>query len=793
MKFSEQWLREWVNPPVFTERLVEQLTLAGLEVESLTPAASRFSGVVVAEVKEVKPHPQAEHLKVCAVDCGAPKPINIVCGADNVRTGLRVPLARLGAELPGSKRIERAELRGVVSEGMLCSAAELGLAESAAGLMELPPEAPLGEEIWGFLALEDVSMELSLTPNRGDCLGVAGIAREVGVLNRLPVTGLSVAPVTPEISDEFPVEILAPAACPRYVGRVVHGVNPKAQTPIWMRERLRRSGLRSISPIVDVTNYVMLELGQPMHAFDLGQLSGGIRVRFANEGEHIVLLDGQELILSADTLVIADHNRALAIAGIMGGLGSGVTENTQDVFLESAFFSPETMAGQARRYKLQTDSSYRFERGVDFELQARAVERATELLVTICGGRPGPVLERCSQEHLPKREPITLRDSRIQRLLGMQIPAEQVSDILGRLGMAVEPGSDEWRVTPPAFRFDITMEADLIEELARVGGYDHIPSAAPTAALRMRALSETQVGLPRIRQTLIERGYQEAITYSFVDPTLQARLDPETKSLPLANPISSDMGVMRTSLWPGLIQALIYNLNRQSERIRLFETGLVFSVMGDDTVQQRNTVGLVATGPVLPEQWSVPSREGDFHDIKGDVETLLSLGGLHQGIEYQPTTHPALHPGQSAVVLKEGKTVGLIGVLHPGVARELGIEQPVLLGQLDLAAIAAAKLPRFMALSKFPAIRRDISVVVGKEVTAAQLMRCVADAAPGTLKNLQLFDLYQGEGIDPMKKSLALGLTFQGTSSTLMDEEVDAFLENILSELRQRLGASLRA
>lgn len=792
MKFSEAWLREWVDPPVSTEALVEQLTLAGLEVDSAEPVAPSFTGVVVAEIVEVRPHAQSEHLKICVVSAGAAIPLTVVCGAANVGAGLRAPLARIGAKLPEAGTIERSVFRGVASDGMLCSAAELGFADGGAGLMELPREAPVGTDLRAFLALDDRSIDVDLTPNRGDCLGVAGIAREVGVRNKIPVSGPRLQPVAASIQDTFPVVILAPSACPHYAGRVVRGIDPRAETPMWMRERLRRSGVRAISAVVDITNYVMLELGQPMHAFDLARLAGAIKVRFAEHGERMRLLDGQELLLGADTLVIADEERAVAVAGIMGGRDTAVTDATRDIFFESAFFAPRAMAGQARRYRLQTESSQRFERGVDFDLQVRAIERATELLLLICGGQPGPVTAHRSEEHLPRRHPILLRASRIKRLLGISIPGDQVTDTLRRLGMRVEASDDTWRVTSPAFRYDVEIEADLIEEVARIGGYDHVPSHVPVTALHMSATPETKVNLSRIRHALVDRGMQEAVTYSFVDPVIQSRLAPETEALILANPIGPDMAAMRTSLWPGLIQALLYNQNYQAARVRLFEIGLVFSRV-DGVIEQRGMIGGAAMGFGYPEQWGAARRAADFYDLKGDVEAILALGGRPDSYEFKAGGQAALHPGQSAVITCDGVAIGMLGALYPSLADELGLRQPVFVFQLELEAVTSGRLPSFRPVVKFPTVRRDLSVVVDRQVSASQVMSCIASAAPGLMVDLQLFDVYQGEGVDLGNKSLALGLIFQGSSSTLVDQEIDALVERVLVKLRWELGAKLRS
>ena len=790
MKFSEGWLREWVDPGISTGELVHRLTMAGLEVDSASPVAPEFSGVMVAEVRTVDAHPQADRLRVCTVDAGGGDDLSIVCGASNVRPGLRVPLARVGAVLPGGKKITKAKLRGVESHGMLCSAVELGIAEEAAGLLELPGDAPLGEDVRRYLVLDDVSIEVDLTPNRGDCLGVAGVAREVGVLTRTAVTGPDMEPVPPAIEDTFPVEIHAQRACPRYAGRVVRGIDPAAPTPLWMRERLRRSGIRPISAVVDVTNYVLLELGQPMHAFDLDKLHGGIRVRYASEGESLTLLDGQTVTLDEQTLVIADHERSVALAGIMGGAETGCSDATRNVFLESAFFAPAEMAGRARRYKLQTDSSYRFERGVDFELQVRALERATALLTGICGGEPGPVQDYCSAAHLPARQTLLLRAQRLQRVIGHAYAYASVVDILLRLGMQVRPAESGWEVSAPSFRFDVAIEADLIEEIARVAGYEQIESRTHRGAASMVRQPETGIGVQRLRQALVDRGYQEAITYSFVDPALQKRLHGGDGGIALENPIASDLAVMRQSLWPSLLGALLHNLKRQRERVRLFETGLVFNPAEEGNVQNR-VIGGIAAGPALPEQWAAPATAIDFYDIKGDVDALLELGGASR-LEFAPVEHPALHPGQAAALLDGRRTCGRVGALHPAIARELDLPYPVYLFEIELAAVARRTVPCFRPLSRFPTVRRDLSILVDSAVPAASVTGCVLQNRPQELRDLQLFDLYEGEGIDSGKKSIALGLIFQGSSSTLIDEEVDSLIEGILARLAKDLGATLR-
>ena len=795
MKFSEQWLREWVQPAVSTDELSAQVTMAGLEVDGIETVAGQFSGVVVGQVVTREQHPDADKLSVCQVTDGT-ETFQVVCGAANVRAGLKIPFAKIGAELPGDFKIKKAKLRGVESFGMLCAEAELGMAESSDGLMELADDAPVGMDFRAYMGLDDSVIEVDLTPNRGDCLSIAGLAREVGVLNKAAVQGPAIEPVAPAIDDKVSIEVLASAACPRYLGRIIKGVNVKASTPLWMVEKLRRSGIRTIDPVVDVTNYVLIELGQPMHAFDLAQIEGGIRVRMAEEGEKLTLLDGQEVTLKADTLVIADHAKPLAMAGIMGGEHSGVGETTQDLLLEAAFFGQLAIAGRARSYGLHTDSSHRFERGVDYNLARTAMERATALLVELCGGQPGPVVEVSSAADLPKAASIHLRKARIEQVLSLVMADSEVEDILTRLGMSLTAVADGWQVTAPSYRFDMAIESDLIEELARIYGYNRLPVRTPKAATPLRKAPENRLSIQDIRRQLIARGYQEAITYSFVEPSLQKALDPEVTPLPLMNPISADMSVMRTNLWAGLVQAADYNLKRQQSRVRLFETGLRF-VPGADGLQQIPTLAFVATGTRLPQAWSDAETAVDFFDVKGDLESLLARGGEADAYRFVSGGHPALHPGQSATIEKRDadgnwRSVGLIGALHPVVQKQLGVRQALFLVQIDLAVVRETRVPKFRELSKFPEMRRDLALVVAQDVQVEQVLEGIREAAGEYLTKLNLFDVYVGKGIDPDRKSLALGLTWQHPSRTLTDEEVNDSVSSVLASLGGKLGATLR-
>ncbi|MHB0775583.1 phenylalanine--tRNA ligase subunit beta [Halomonas sp. WWR20] len=794
MKFSETWLREWVSPELDTQALADQITMAGLEVDGVEPVAATFNGVVVAEVVAKQPHPDADKLNVCQVDDGSGEPVQVVCGAPNVAIGQKVPFARVGAVLPEGFKIKKAKLRGVESRGMICSASELGLEEGTSdGILVLPAQAPNGEDFRRWMALDDNAIDVDLTPNRGDCLSLKGLAREVGVLNRLPVGGPVIEALPAEHDGGFPVRVEAPERCPRYAGRVIRGVDPQMQTPLWIAERLRRSGLRSIDPIVDVTNYVMLELGQPLHAFDLACLKEAIVVRPARVGETLTLLDGQEVSLLEDTLIIADGQGPLAIAGVMGGEHSGVSEQARDIFLESAFFTPLAVAGQARRYGLHTDASHRFERGVDPELSLDAIERATRLLVDIVGGSPGPLIEVVSPDHLPRDRQVRLRASRLEQALNLVMPATDVVDILQRLGMRVEtPEPGVWQVAVPSWRFDITIEEDLIEELARIYGYNRLPVRRPKASLSLRADGENQQPLARLRRQMVARGYQEAISYSFVAPDLQKLLAPGVVAPVLANPISSDMSVMRASLFPGLVKAMLHNLNRQQTRVRLFETGLVFR--GElDQLQQEPMIGGLVCGSRDPEEWSARRDKIDFFDLKGDLEALLALSGAPEQWRFEPAEHPALHPGQTARVMHGDAPVGWIGALHPAVRAELGVKVEAFVFEVSLTAVSTGKIPHFTPLSRYPEVRRDLAFVLRDDVPVQAVLDAIHGQAGDWLTDSRLFDVYQGSGVSDGHKSVAMGLTWQHPSRTLNDEEINQLIEAIVNEVQVRFDATLRS
>lgn len=792
MKFSAQWLREWVNPSLNNQALAAQLTMAGLEIESVLAVAGQFNSVVIGEVLAVEKHPDAEKLQVCQVKVrDTAETLQIVCGAANVRAGLKVAVAMLGAELPNGLVIKQAKLRGVNSQGMLCSTKELGLSETSEGIMELPADAPIGVNLREWLQLDDDSIDLHITPNRGDCLSIAGIAREVAVLNNLPCKPIDRISIAPVIDEQFSVSVEAPIDCPRYCGRIIRNINAQVQTPIWLRERLRRSGLRAIHPVVDVTNYVMLELGQPMHAFDVTFLTQQIIVRHAYQGEKITLLNDQEVQLNTNTLVIADTEKLLAIAGIMGGLTSSVTEATTDIFLESAFFAPLAIAGRARHYGLNTDSSYRFERGVDPQLPSIGLERATELLLEIVGGQAGPVIDVTHLENMPKQATILLRKQRIEKLLGILLADEAVETMLQQLGMHIKQHPQGWEVTVPGYRFDLQLEEDLLEELARIYGYNNLPIKTPQSDLAFLPHSEKEISLSRIRNLLVDQGYHEAITYSFIAPKLQKLLDPEAELISLLNPISADLSVMRSSLWPGLLEAVRYNQNRQQERVRLFESGMCF-LQTAEGIQQRTKLAGVITGPLYSEQWSVKNNALDFFDIKKDVENLLSLTQEQNHIQFIKANHIALHPGQSSAIALYDQTIGYLGALHPHLMHELDLTGPVYLFELELDVLQKSQLSKFKSISKFPAIRRDLSFWIDQTIPVQQVLDIVHMMAGQWLQAVNVFDVYAGQSSEPDQQSLAISIILQHPERTLIDEEIEMCVSNILNELKQKFSVMLR-
>ncbi|GIX31972.1 MAG: phenylalanine--tRNA ligase beta subunit [Porticoccaceae bacterium] len=793
MRVSESWLREWVDPPLSTRELAERLTLGGLEVSGVTPAAPDFAGVVVGEILAVEPHPRADRLSLCAVAVGEAAPLAVVCGAPNARPGLKVPVARVGARLPDGTAIRAARIRGVESQGMLCGADELGLGEldEGDGLWELPADAPLGEDLRVYLGLDDAVLEVDLTPNRGDCLGVRGLAREVAALAGATWRAPTWTPVPAAGEAYRDVRLAAGSACPRYLGRVVEGLARTARSPLWLRERLRRAGLRPIDPVVDVTNYVMLELGQPLHAFDLEKLHGDLEVRFARRGERLELLDGRKASLDEDVLVIADQAGVAAVAGIMGGRRTAVEESTRAVFLESAHFAPQAVAGRARRLGLATEASHRFERGVDPELCELALERATQLLVEIAGGRPGPVVRAERPEELPAPREIRLRRERLAGLLGVALPDAEVEDLLGRLGLQLrERDGGGWRYGVPSWRFDLALEADLVEEVARLYGYARLPQRLPAAPLAPGGAPEATLPPDSLRQILIARGFREVITYSFVDPKLLHLLDPAGRPIPLQNPISAEMSAMRTTLWAGLVEVARRNLHRRQRRIAVFEIGRRFA--GGERYREEPVIAGLLCGEREAENWCGDRAEVDFYDLKGHLEALLAPTGAEEEFRFRRAEHPALHPGQCALLERAGEPVGYLGRLHPGLLDQLELEREVLLFELALEPLLGARLPVAGAPSRHPPVRRDLAVVVDRDLPVAELLAGVRAAAGERLVDLCVFDVYQGEGIEPGRKSVALGLTFQDPSRTLEEAEIQALVESVVGALAQRFHATLR-
>lgn len=794
MKFSESWLREWVNPAVSREALSHQITMAGLEVDGVDAVAAEFNGVVVGEVVECGQHPDADKLRVTKVSVGSGELIDIVCGAPNCRQGLKVAVAMVGAVLPGDFKIKKAKLRGMPSEGMLCSYSELGIDIDSDGIIELPLDAPLGTDLREYLQLDDAVIEVDLTANRADCLGMVGLAREVGVLNRQAVTEPQWQAVTPSTDAKVAINVKETAACPRYLGRVLKNVNVKAATPLWMQEKLRRSGIRSIDPIVDITNFVLVEFGQPMHAFDLAKLTGDIQVRLGNGEEKITLLDGSEVTIPNDTLVIADDARPLALAGVFGGEYSGVSDTTQDILLECAFFAPLAIMGKSRRLGLHTDSSHRFERGVDPEMQHKVMDRATRLVLDICGGEAGPVVEAKSDADLPKPVQILLRRSKLDKILGHHVPDSDVVEILERLGFSVVAGEGCWQVTTATYRFDMAIEEDLIEEVARIYGYNNIPNVAPVASLRMSDHKETDLSLKRVRSLLVARGFQEAVTYSFVDPKLQNLVHPGEQAMVLPNPISSEMSAMRLSMFTGLLTAVGYNQSRQQGRVRLFETGLRFvpDIHAESGVRQQAMLGCVITGLQNDEHWSMESKTVDFFDLKGDLEAIIGLTVSASEFSFRVATHSALHPGQCAEILRNDRVIGHIGAIHPSLEKPFGLNGKTIVFELELDALLHTSLPLAQAVSKFPANRRDIAVVVDESVSAGDVMKLIRKVGENQLVGINLFDVYLGKGVEPGKKSLAIALTLQDTTRTLEEKEIAETVDSVVSALKTEFNASLR-
>ncbi len=790
MKFSEKWLREFVNPAIDSKTLMHQLTMAGLEVDGFEPACSPFDGLVVAEVKSVTKHPDADKLHICEVDSGEKDLLTIVCGAANVREGMRTVLAKVGASLSDKPKLEPVTLKGVKSYGMLCSAAEIGLGESHEGIIELSTIEEIGRPLQEIIDIDDNIIDISLTPNRGDCLSIRGIAREVAVFNNIYLSASKFNPVKVACKAERKIKLSAKTECPHYVGRVIENVDVSVKSPLWLSEKLRRSGIRSINIVVDITNFVMLELGQPMHAFDNDLLNGDIEVRYPKENEKIKLLDESEHQLKANTLLIADDNGALAMAGVMGGFESAVTTGSKNIFLESAFFMPEVIIGESRQYGLHTDSSHRFERGVDPQLQEIAIERASELILQLCGGEAGPVLETTSKQDLPKNTEVVLRKSQINRVLGVDLEEQFVTDTFTKLEMQCEFKEKQWFIIPPSHRFDIKIEVDLIEELARIYSYDAVTVATPSNHLKMRSVNRAHMSLKTLREILVNRDYQEVITYSFIDPELNNLLNDNEKNLVLANPIAPELSVMRSSLIPGLLNSLQYNVKRQQDRVRLFETGLIFK--GREDLKQDYHVAGLCYGNIYEKQWDIKETLSDFYDLKNDIEAMLFSSVEKNRIKIKQSESEILHPGQAVDVFIDDEKAGYFGQLHPKIASKFDLKNNVYLFDFKVNNLIKKSVVKFQPISKFPSVKRDISILIDEKIALAEVLLNVKSNATEALSNLELFDVYQGEGIEKEKKSLALGLTFQVTSSTLTDEEVETIMGNVLDGLYNKFGVTLR-
>lgn len=792
MKISENWLRTWVNPAIDSEKLSDQLTMLGLEVDEIAPAAKPFTGVVVGEVLTVEQHPDADRLRVTTVNIGSGEPLQIVCGAPNVRAGMKAPVATIGAVLPGDFKIKKGKLRGVESQGMLCGASEIDLEDKIDGLLELPADAPVGVNVREYLDLDDNVIDISITPNRGDCFSIRGIAREIGVINQLPVTAPEIKEVAATLADEKKV-VVETEGCARYLGRVIKNVNTKAPTPEWMERALVRAGIRQHSILVDITNYVLMELGQPLHAFDGGKVQGSVHVRQAKAGEKLVLLNEQEVELQDDVMVIADDEKALAIAGIMGGLSSSVTDETTEIFLESAFFAPLHIAGRARRFGLHTDASQRYERGVDFELPMIAMHRASQLIAELAGGEFGPIIVAEKSELLPKREAIELEQAQVDQLLGYTVESDFITDALTRLGCEVTVKAEgQWSVVPPSHRYDMAIYQDLIEEVARIHGYDNIQISLPVIDVKL-AKYEDQFELTQLRQTAVTLGYQEAISFSFADLKLEKQLNPAVNPLALANPISSDLAVMRSTLLSSLIPCVQYNVNRQQNRVRFFELGLRFDYQNAASIhdlKQIPTFALIATGSRTPETWHGKAQPMDFFDFKGDIEEILAAARLN--VEYVRSERSWLHPGQSAEILVNGQSIGYLGRLHPSLEDELDLAT-TWVAELDQSAVLQTYVSNFTELSRFPSIRRDIALLISDKINVSEIQGLIEKTGGELLGSTWLFDVYTGQGVEEGKRSLAFALLWQHPSRTLEDAEIKSGMDNILQVLENTYQATLRA
>ena len=791
MKFSELWLRTLCNPPLSTEALCDKLTMSGIEVEETARAAPPFSHVVVARIEKVAPHPDADRLRVCSVDAGGSEKLQIVCGAPNAAAGMTVPCALEGATLPGGLAVKRALKRGVESRGMLCSAKELGLDDDASGLMVLDSSLAPGTSLRDALALDDTLITLKLTPNRADCLSLAGIAREVAAITGAPFRLPDPMPTPVTFKGSRTLRVVDEQACPRFVARLIDGIDSKAPTPAWIKQRIERSGIRAISAVVDITNYVMLELGQPLHAYDDRLLDGDVVVRFARDGEKLTLLNGQVLELEPGLLLVADEKKPLGLAGIMGGEHSGIADDTARVYLEGAFWNPAVIQGKMRRLGFASDAGYRFERGVDFAGCARAVERATQLMLEICGGHAGPLTDAIANDDLPRRDPVRVRTARVAKVLGVALPAETIAAAFTRLNFAFTREGADFVVTPPSFRFDLVIEEDFIEEAARMHGYDAIPASPAAHAQHMLPDPETQRSPMALKHSLADLDWQEIVTFSFVDSAVEAAISPlvspQGRPVRVLNPIASQRDVMRTSLLPGLLETLQTNLNRKESRVRIFELGRTFHHVAAGYAQPTRLGGL-AYGGAAPEQWGLPARDVDFYDVKGDLEALVAPRRLTT----ETAGHPALHPGRCASVAIDGVAAGWMGELHPRLVRHFDLPRAPVVFELAVDALAALPMPVGKPVSRLPIVRRDMALVVDETVPVQALLDALANAKPPHVDAIRLFDVYRGSGLTEGKKSLAILVLMQDTSRTLTDADIAATEAHLLAVAREKFGATLR-
>ena len=790
MRINLEWLREWISFDFEPYELAHQLTIGGLEVGSIETISCHSKGVLIAKIIDCRPHPNADRLNICQVDTGS-SVHSVVCGAQNAQKNMLTAYAPLGSILPDGRTIEPVNLRGEESEGMLCSSAELGLIEDHSGLVELEENAPLGAFIKDYLKLDDVAFDLELTPNRGDCFSVIGIAREASALNGKSFKESSVKAVSAQITDSFDVSIKAKKACPRFVGRVIKGISTNAITPSWMRERLRRSGVRAINPIVDITNYVMLELGQPLHGYDLGKLSGSISVRDAMDSEELILIDNNKVELDPSVLVIADNSGPIGLAGIMGGKSTAVESTTTDVFLEAAFFSPTSIMGRARKFGLHTEASLRFERGVDPEQQLRAIERATQLLLEISGGNAGPVTSSENKAYLPSNHSISLRHKRLESILGLSLEPDVIETSLKLLQMKVQKKNKDWLVIPPSFRFDLAIEEDLIEEIGRIIGYDNLPVTPEIGPLQLDTATEEYINEDCVVDRLVDRGYSEIISYSFIDKHLEEKINPNCRSVDLANPLSKELSVMRGSLWPGLLTTAKKNLSRQRSRIRIFEVGTQFLQESKEVKETRVIAGL-ALGQIWPEHWGNDNRDIDFFDMKADLEALFKFKNNKNSIAFALAEHPALTLGKTARILNYDKEIGWIGELHPELQQSMDFKSSTMLFSLEIESLLFREVSSFQAYSKYPSVRRDLALVLDEEVSSEQITSSIRDISGNQLREIKIFDVYRGKGIESSRKSLALGLILQDTSRTLTDKDVDEIIRSITSHLERTFRATIR-